>query len=53
MFPNRLSRHAALFFGYRHLDYDYDYDYDYENDSDRFAYDVSQTGPVVALRLFW
>jgi len=28
-------------------------EHDYENDSDHFAYDVYQTGPVVAVRFLW
>jgi hypothetical protein len=46
-FDYRLSRHAALFVGYRLLDIDY------TKESDQFAYDVKHSGPVGALRFFW
>jgi len=47
MFDVAFSRHVALIFGYRYLDYDY-------NDEDQgFGYDVSQQGPLAALRFFW
>jgi len=42
-----VSRHVALFFGYRYLKYDY------ANDDNGFGYDVSQHGPLAALRFFW
>ena len=43
----RLGKWAAVFFGYRHLDYDY------KNQNTGIKYDVSMSGPVVALRFFW
>jgi hypothetical protein len=43
----RLGKWAAVFAGYRHLDYDY------ENQNTGIKYDVSMSGPVVALRFFW
>jgi hypothetical protein len=43
----RLGRHAALFFGYRHLDTDY------KDEGASFAYDAYQSGPLGAFRFFW
>ena len=38
---------AAVFAGYRHMDYDY------SSDTNILKYDVAMSGPVVALRFFW
>ena len=43
----RLGKWAAVFAGYRHLDYDY------ENQNAGIKYDVSMSGPVAAFRFFW
>ena len=43
----RLGKWAAVFAGYRHLDYDYE-----SNDAD-IKIDMAMSGPVVALRFFW
>jgi hypothetical protein len=43
----RLGPWAAVFAGYRHLDYDY------KNQDTGFAYDASLSGPVAAFRFFW
>jgi hypothetical protein len=43
----RLGKWAAIFAGYRHLDYDY------ENQNAGIKYDMSMSGPVVAFRFFW
>jgi len=43
----RLGKWAAVFFGYRHLDYDY------KNQNAGIKYDVSMSGPVAAFRFFW
>jgi opacity protein-like surface antigen len=42
-----VSRHVAFFLGYRYLSVDYT-----SKDRD-FEYDVSQHGPLLALRFFW
>ncbi len=43
----RLGKWAAVFAGYRHLDYDY------KNQNAGIKYDVSMSGPVAAFRFFW
>jgi hypothetical protein len=43
----RIGKWAAVFVGYRHLDYDY------KNSPEGFGYDVSSSGPLAALRFFW
>ena len=43
----RLGKWAAILAGYRHLDYDY------KNNNPGIKYDMSMSGPVVALRFFW
>jgi hypothetical protein len=43
----RLGKWAAVFAGYRHLDYDY------KNQNTGVKYDVSMSGPVAAFRFFW
>lgn len=43
----RLGNWAAIFAGYRHLDYDY------KNQNTGVTYDVSMSGPVAAFRFFW
>jgi hypothetical protein len=43
----RLGKWAAIFAGYRHLDYDY------QNQNSGIKYDMSMSGPVVAFRFFW
>ena len=43
----RLGKWAAVFFGYRHLDYDY------KNQNTGIKYDVSMSGPMAAFRFFW
>jgi len=43
----RLGSWAAVFFGYRHMDYDY------KNKNTGIAYDVSMSGPLAAFRFFW
>jgi hypothetical protein len=43
----RLATWAAVFAGYRHMDYDYS-----SNDS-VLKYDVAMSGPVAAFRFFW
>jgi len=43
----RLGKWAAVFAGYRHLDYDY------KNQNTGIKYDVSMSGPMAAFRFFW
>jgi hypothetical protein len=43
----RLGKWAAILAGYRHLDIDY------KNNDTGIAYDMSMSGPLVALRFFW
>ena len=43
----RLGKWAAIFAGYRHLDYDY------QNQNSGIKYDMSMSGPVAAFRFFW
>jgi len=43
----RLGKWAAVFAGYRHLDYDY------ESNDAGIKYDMSMSGPVAAFRFFW
>jgi len=43
----RLGKWAAVFAGYRHLDYDY------KNQNNGIKVDMTMSGPVVALRFFW
>jgi len=43
----RLGKWAAIFAGYRHLDYDY------KNQKSGIKYDMSLSGPVAAFRFFW
>ena len=43
----RLGKWAAVFAGYRHLDYDY------QNQNSGIKYDMSMSGPVAAFRFFW
>ncbi len=43
----RLGKWAAVFAGYRHLDYDY------ENENAGIKYDMSMSGPLAAFRFFW
>ena len=43
----RFGRHTAIFFGIRFLDYDF------ISEGDHFAYDVTQAGPVAAVRFTW
>lgn len=43
----RLGSWAAVFAGYRHMDYDY------KSESNGITYDVSMSGPVAAFRFFW
>ena len=43
----RLGKWAAIFAGYRHLDYDY------KNQNNGIKVDMSMSGPVVAFRFFW
>lgn len=47
MFDVAFSRHVVLVFGYRYLDYDY------QDEDEGFGYDVSQKGPLAALRFSW
>ncbi len=43
----RLGSWAAVFAGYRHMDYDY------SSSSTILSYDVAMSGPVAAFRFFW
>jgi len=43
----RLGKWAAIYAGYRHLDYDY------TNQNAGIVYDMSMSGPVAAFRFFW
>ena len=43
----QIGKWAAIFAGYRHLDYDY------KNNDNGVEIDMSLSGPVVALRFFW
>jgi len=43
----RLARWAAVFAGYRYMDYDY------SSNSTILKYDVAMNGPVAAFRFFW
>jgi hypothetical protein len=43
----QIASWAAVFAGYRHMDYDY------SSDSNILKYDVAMSGPVVAFRFFW
>jgi len=43
----RLGKWAAVFAGYRHLDYDY------RNQNAGIKYDLGLSGPVAAFRFFW
>ncbi len=43
----QIGKWAAILGGYRHLDYDY------KNNDTGIKYDMSMSGPVVALRFFW
>ena len=43
----RLGKWAAIFAGYRHLDYDY------QNQNSGIKYDMSMSGPIAAFRFFW
>jgi hypothetical protein len=50
MFDYRFRDWGSVFVGWKHLDYDYD---NGKKGLDRYAYDASQTGPLLGLNIHW